>query len=176
MSFQKNIKNKIIAFRRSGEAYDYSSFKNFLYDNQEKISELNTRWLVSICDTIVDGELITGDNPAEASRAMLITTFINTIKLCATDQLLYNQEFSERNLKEVRTKKPAPELWDGVVIFRPDHNIGDMTWNLFKRIKLCLKSSPLLANIFKVVVKRVEEGNNPLSDLNKYHTQVFKTA
>jgi hypothetical protein len=166
---QQEIKRLIILLRRKKEiAVNWSVFQKLINENLKEIcSTTNTRWLVSIADTYADY-----GNSIEKRNAMFISILINMEKLFSTRLLIYDLSLNMEKVEKIKKEKVFP-LWDGVTSF----NIvkGDMTNNLFLRLRSLMKPTPILARIFETVLQRMAENNSTLADINKFHHKVFKS-
>jgi len=141
-------------------------FKRIIQKNIKKICKnLNTRWLISICDTYVDY-----GNPIEARNALIITVFTNMEKLGQTYFHMFDLKINNEKIKKLRDEPPF-ELWDGMTSFHLKK--GDLTSNMFRRIDWCLKETPELHLIFKTVLTRIKKNDTILGNINKYHRKVF---
>jgi len=111
----------------------YPKFKNYIIDNIDEICEvLNTRWLVSICDTFVDH----GDE-MESQIAFNISFLVNYERLVQTN---YNKN-------DVRDMLPIRELWDGCNSYHPTK--GDTLFNIIDRLGR-LNYNPKYKYLFKI--------------------------
>ena len=86
---------------------------------------LNSRWLVSACDTFVD----ISPDPVERSLAAGATLFANTIKLYETERLLSGVAGRETALEPFGQRKAIHDGMSAFMIGR-----GEMVMNLHKRI------------------------------------------
>ena len=164
----EKIKDTIPHLRR-GENVDkhWPIFRSLIENNTERlVSSLNTRWLVSIADTFADY-----GSEIEKRNAIIISLIANMEKLFATRLLLYDIKLDHSKVKEVKRKKVVP-LWDGMTSFNIEQ--GDMTNNLFQRIRSMLTETPALKIIFEKMLERVRQNDTFLSDINKYHQRLFE--
>jgi len=142
-------------------------FRDVVEKNIDRIcEELDTRWLVSICDTYVDF----GDSN-EKRNAMFIVMIANIEKLWATNLLMYDVKLNPQKLHKLKENKVIP-LWDGMYSFNINH--GDMTNNLYKRLNNLMDETPFLNKIFMTVLKRIKENDTALANLAKYHQRLFE--
>jgi len=119
---------------------------------------LDSRWLVSACDTIMEFW------PEDAERALAATgsLFVNTIKLYESERWATNQMGAPQKYQLIDRRIPLHDGLSAYVIGR-----GDMIMNLHRRIHaLCANQSPagkilleLLARAsrFDTVFKRFHE-------------------
>jgi len=123
------------------------------------VKHLDTRWLVSICDTYADF-----GTPLERSNAILISTLVNMTKICETLRVVcVDPEF---DLHKVKTQKRAP-LWDGMSTYLV--KAGNMTRNLFSRISIVVKSTPVLEKIWIRIFEKLQTDDTVLKQLNELH-------
>ena len=130
------------------------------------LAQLNSRWLVSICDSYADfGE------PIEARNALLISTFLNWERLAST--------YIDWVTPDHTTKKSSnsiPEanrhLWDG--LYTVHLRRGDTTNNLFIRYAKSLESTPHLFRIWQTLLSRIRENDSVLAALNASHKHMFE--
>jgi len=146
---------------------NWPEFRNVVEKNIDQIcEELDTRWLVSICDTYVDF----GDSN-EKRNAMFIVLIANLEKLWATNLLMYDVKLNSHKLHKLKENKVIP-LWDGMYSFNINH--GDMTNNLYRRLNNLMEGTPVLNKIFLTVLKRLTENDTILANLSKYHKRLFE--
>lgn len=104
---------------------------------------LDTRWLISACDTIIDHF----EEPDEVATAVAGTLFMNTCKLYETERLTQEKV---RDFQEVFRQTPRVALYDGMSAFVVGR--GDMVKNLLHRIEkhsnTCI-ASPILKELIK---------------------------
>lgn len=162
----QELKKQIQAARRGNSSY--REFDEFICKHFAEICECaNTRWLVSICDTYTDLSL----DKHEATSALIVSTWANAVKLWATmDSIKGGGEVNPKRLKKARGSRPP--LWDGMTQFNPS-NGGDMTWNLFRRIRK--KIHPKFLPILEQICARMVENKTVVSELNDLHGSIFKT-
>jgi hypothetical protein len=162
------IQELIIKLRKEKDLKNnWIEFRNLVEQNiDEACSILDTRWLVSICDTYVDY----GDDIIRRN-AMLVVQIANFEKLWATNLLMYDIYLNPEKLKELKNNKIIP-LWDGMYSFNINH--GDLTNNLFDRMENLLKETPVIEKIYRTVIQRIRENDTVLANLNKYHGRLFE--
>ena len=159
----------LITELRKGRNTDirWSAFKKLVEENLPEICrELDTRWLVSVCDTYADyADEITRRN------ALLVVQMVNFEKLWATNLLMYDVSLNEKKLAKLKANKVIP-LWDGMYSFNINH--GDMTWNLFSRMEILLRETPVIHTIYLTITDRLKKNDTVLANLNKYHRRLFE--
>jgi hypothetical protein len=167
-SLAQEVKNLISELRKGNDVdVHWPSFKKLVEDNLALLcTELDTRWLVSICDTYADfGDGITSRN------ALLVVQMVNFEKLWATNLLMYDVTLNERKLARLKKNKVIP-LWDGMYSFNINH--GDMTWNLFSRMENLLGETPVIHAIYMTLTERLKKHGTALANINKYHKRLFE--
>lgn len=152
----------IIHIRRNDQREQHV---NLLTDMLQKHTQLfvnnsDIRWLVSVCDTIVD----TG-TPEQRSTAMIISNFVNLLKLWDTSvDIMHNTEFSNQR---TAVYKPKP-LWAGAITF--SIRDGDMVHNMMRRINSCVKTDPLLLAIWRRVMVLLRDSDLTLNRMQWLHS------
>ncbi len=163
------ILDLIIKLRRKiNPETNWREFDNLVKNNIKTICKrINTRFLISICDTYVDY-----GNPIESRNAMIISAITNMEKLSQTYFAMFDTSLNKKKIKYLKSNKI--ELWDGMTSFNLSK--GDLTQNMFRRIDQCLQETPELHAIFVTLLKRIKKNNNKtiLGGLNKYHNKIFK--
>ena len=161
--FEDNVKRLIINLRRKKNIQEnWFQFRTLIEnDINFTCSALNTRMLVSVSDTYADY-----GNPIERRNALYISMLANFEKLSATRLLIYDLAINSKNVEFLKRNRIV-ELWDGMHSFNLNH--GDMINNMFYRLRVMLNDTPVLAEIFECVLKRIIENNTVFGDLSKYH-------
>ena len=151
--------NLIVAERRGYANFNPKEFFALIKSNAEEICEtFNTRWLISICDTFARC-----DDKELSSKAMIIVTMVNMIKLWGTDLKIREEQTIEKKINTFR--KTNEEIWDGVITLRLSRE-GDMFINMIKNQKNTLKNEPLLYKIYETILKKcLSDKNCPLCNL-----------
>lgn len=159
----------LITELRKGRNTDirWPAFQKLVEENLPEICrELDTRWLVSVCDTYADyADEITRRN------ALLVVHMVNFEKLWATNLLMYDVSLNEKKLAKLKANKVIP-LWDGMYSFNINH--GDMTWNLFSRMEILLRETPVIHTIYLTITDRLKKNDTVLANLNTYHRRLFE--
>ena len=165
---KKKIVSVISYFRKKNTTErNWIEFKEILETNLDQVCIiLDTRWLISVCDTFVDY-----GSDIERRNAMLVVQFANLEKLWATYLLMYDISLNSEKLNQLKKNKIIP-LWDGMYSFNILH--GDMTNNMFSRMDLLMKETPVIEKIYQVVLERHKLNDTVLSNLNKYHKRLFE--
>ena len=86
------------------------------------LKRLDSRWLVSASDTIIDCSC----DDTEIATSMSVVLFANTIKLYETERLILSSKKSDT------LEAGLIELFDGISAFRIGH--GDMIFNMMERL------------------------------------------
>jgi hypothetical protein len=126
------------------------------------LSELDSRWLISACDSIIDYF----EEPEERLVAMAAVVMMNTIKLYETERLACGQHLFPSQLDNpVFQWQDRYELFNGVSAYAIGR--GDMIRNMHRRVGLVLDlstfASPILAeltrriNTYDTVYKRLRD-------------------
>jgi hypothetical protein len=167
-SLSTQIQELIISLRREKNIQqNWIEFRDLIEKNiYEVCNKLDTRWLISICDTYVDY----GDNIIRRN-AMLVVQIANFEKLWATNLLMYDVSLNPEKLKKLKKNKVIP-LWDGMYSFNINH--GDLTNNLLGRLEELLTETPVIESIYKTIIQRLKENDTVLANLNKYHGRLFE--
>jgi hypothetical protein len=129
--------------------------------------ELNTRWLVSVCDTYVDFA-----SDIERRNAMLISMLVSLEKV-AQSYLMWRVNYTDAFNVPASHEPRKIRLWDGMTSMHVE--IGDVTNNLFRRLNEILSATPHLHKIYEVVMKRIAENDTVLGTMNRRHRHVFET-
>ncbi len=162
------IQDLLIRLRKDIDTEEnWKMFTELIESNLDKVCKsLDTRWLISVCDTYVDY----GD-PVTRRNAMLVVQTANFEKLWATYLLMYDLDLNEEKVDKLKKNKVIP-LWDGMYSFNINH--GDMTSNYFARIDELMSETPVIDAIYKTVLQRIKENDTVLANLNKYHKRLFE--
>lgn len=115
---------------------------------------LDTRWLISACDTIVD----LSDNSADVAAAYAGSLFMNTIKLYETEILASGAAaFSNEGRRSYRSIEGRVPLFDGMSAFIIGR--GDMIANLYERARRVCRGETPAQIILAELLKRANENN-----------------
>lgn len=163
----------IVLIRRGFQVEkEFKSFEQLWYEQKEfLIKKLNTRWLISACDTFIDHS----DDDYLKSLLMNAVILVNTIKMQESERYLTateNAKADDSRYSSLQNERLA--LFDGVAGFAvgTDDTLRNMRWRLDK---LC-HSHPL-GTIVLAVFERVQqpESDTVYSRFRKLHTRE-KTA
>ncbi|MEA2953360.1 MAG: hypothetical protein QOJ96_2880 [Alphaproteobacteria bacterium] len=125
---------------------------------------LNSRWLISACDTFADY-----GSGFQRATALILAAMINTIKLCETERIALRDPTivpeKYEIVEDAHRRQTHIELWDGVTAY--SCRDGDMPRNLFRRIIATADEDPALGIIARALICRAVEGNNLFGRLAK---------
>ena len=115
---------------------------------------LNSRWLVSICDTVID----IGEHDLDRSLALTGTLFVTTVKMAETELRLYRPA---RAWPPQTRLAHGGEIYDGIITFWTGTR-GDLD-NLLARIERGLRLPSVMVPIVEQLVLRAFEGGTFVS-------------
>lgn len=132
-------------------------FDLWLLEGEYLLDHLNSRWLISACDTIID------HSPSESERAYALSAsiLVNTCKLYETERL------GTIDHKAVKINGHM-ELFNGISAFCIGS--GDMIFNLHSRVKQANNSSRFSGKILIELFRRVSTENTVYKRFKKLHT------
>lgn len=107
------------------------------------LQQLDSRWLVSACDTIMD----VSEDTSERAIALAGTLFTNTIKLYETERAITGQT----GTSYAPLTQPVP-LMDGLTTFMVGS--GDMVANLMRRSQIPFPDHLLAPRILRELIAR----------------------
>jgi len=123
------------------------------------VTHLNTRWLVSICDTVTDH----GDS-SRRSKALLISTVVNMIKLAETERQLSTNPVHD----PAKVRRPKyTRFWNGMTPYGIKK--GDMARQLLTRISTSIEDDVVLTKIWLAVLGKLKTSDTILLRLHKLH-------
>jgi len=130
------------------------------------LRQLDSRWLVSICDSYADH----GD-PVSSRNALLISTFVTWERLAATHALW---DRPDRGTLRVEGPPPADNLplWDGLLTVHLRR--GDTVNNLLVRSGRLLADTPHLLAIWRELLSRIRSHDTLLAALDRPHGHLFE--
>ncbi len=167
-SIKRKVKALIIQLRQKKDTdSSWKELRSLIECNLDRICrDLNTRQLVSVCDTYADY----GDS-VESRNALLVSTLANMEKT-AQSFLLWRLNYSDAfDVPATHQPRKVP-LWDGMDSFHLE--IGDVTNNLFARINRLMRATPVIEQIYRTVMGRMKENPTILGTLNERHHYVFE--
>lgn len=125
---------------------------------------LNSRWLMSACDTFTDQ----APEPRR-SRALAVTSIFRVLKLCETERLaLRDQTLLPERYDLVAASLRAGkifELWDGTKAY--EFRTGDSFCLHIQRVLTVADKDPALGLIARTLMRRALEGDTLLARLSK---------
>lgn len=123
------------------------------------LARLDSRWLVSTCDTLLD----IADDPAEIGFAAAATLMVNTVRLYETERRVLGSAEAAWPAERYRQR----ELFDGLTEFGIGH--GDMVFNLKQRIARAARSPTVSAAILGELFQRMRANDTVFSRLRIVH-------
>lgn len=138
----------IVVIRKSnGSGPGLTLFHRIIAEHTDEIcSELNTRWLVSVCDTLADH----GKNGTQKALGLCGSLLANTAKLVETERVLFQ---IPRPWPPKRRTAENRKLFDGVIGFWVEK--GDMIENMFTRIENVGREDPVAGAFVGEVLLRL---------------------
>jgi hypothetical protein len=138
----------IIHLRREIDTDCHKDRFYFLLEKYQDIliKELDLRWLVSVCDTIVD----TG-NDIDSSSAMLVVVIVNGLNIQAT---LLDSVSAEQPTSDQIENTPYRPTWDGMI---SAYVKGDMMFNMMTRLEKVVSRSLLVSIIWQEIKSRLRD-------------------
>jgi hypothetical protein len=125
-------------------------------------ARLNSRWLISACDTFTDH-----GSDLQKAAAMILVVLINTVKLAETERLTQGDATTLPAkldaILESHCAKTHIELWDGVTAYAPLS--GDMPRNMLRRLALLTNKDVALAAIARALICRAVAADTLLGRL-----------
>jgi len=142
----------IIYLRRKIDMADNTSRFFDLWENYHEtlLKELDTRWLLSVVDTVID----IGDD-LEAAVAMNISQCINQCNIHTS--LLINCVDGRLDANKLQREMKAP-TWDGMITV--DVPTGDMVHNMMTRMDEIISREPWLNDIWQEIKNRLRTQEN----------------
>ena len=138
----------IVYLRRGIDiAYNSIEFFRLLTKYIEVICDhYDTRWLISICDTIADLGTET-----QSARAMLI---VNLVQCCNIANTVMHKVVDGRLKAELLQTDAKWRTWDGLIT--ADTYQGDMIYNMVQRCNKCIKGDPVLQTLWSEIKERAK--------------------
>lgn len=158
----------IVLIRREVDsAQNYQKFKAlWLAERDFLLQSLNTRWLISACDTFIDFE----SDPVLQAILMNAVVLINTIKLQETERYLCDQSVQVNPAHQAQLQQSRYALFDGTSAFAvgTDDTLRNMRWRLDQ---VCAHHE--LGQLVLEVFDRLQrpENNNVYSRFKQHHTR-----
>jgi hypothetical protein len=158
----------LIVYLRRGEEVEmrFARFDVLVKENvEELVKQMDTRWLVSICDTYMDY-----GSPVESRNAGIISLLVNMVKLAETERFMLSNKALEAGDVE-RCGKDIYPLWDGVTSFLITG--GDMPRNLFSRLSKLMEPTPVFMRIFEAVMEGMKGNDTLLARLSRHQERFY---
>lgn len=162
----------IVLIRRDYKAKEHFAQFNALWEAEADFlcQYLNTRWLISACDTFIDHS----DDPLLKATVLNANVLINTLKLSESERFLIaseNNQIDEARKQRLQTERLA--LFDGTSGFAvgTDDSLRNMRW----RIDDVAKQHELGGKILLQVFENIQQHNNLYGRFRQLHTR-DKTA
>jgi hypothetical protein len=132
-------------------------------------SRLDSRWLVSACDTIID----TANDQGERALAIAGTLYANTMKLYETERLALGTRHLGPENYDTGTGDARHELFDGVTAFNLGR--GDMIAKLMRRLDRKVNRNRVAGRILVELIGRAHRSDTVYSRFAAAHERP-KTA
>lgn len=146
----------IVHLRRFGAEHWPAFQRLWATEAQYLVDELDSRWLVSACDTFID----MSENAEDVGHALAATLLAATVKLHETERLLDRPDVNRRRPRwlggQARHRLPPgkTDLFDGLTAYSVGH--GDLMRNLADRIaRVTGRSDRPTALILREVFRRM---------------------
>ena len=158
----------IVLIRREVDTTEnYAKFKAlWLRERDFLLRSLNTRWLISACDTFIDFE----EDQLLKAILMNAVMLINTLKLQETERYLCDQPTEVCKEKRDRLPHERVTLFDGTSAFvvGTDDTLRNMRWRLDQICKI----HPLGMIVLEIFDRLQQEENNTVYlRFKKQHTR-----
>lgn len=158
----------IVLIRREVDtAENYAKFKAlWLAERDFLLQSLNTRWLISACDTFIDLE----EDPLLKAILMNAVVLINTLKLQETERFLCDHQMQENPEHRAHLQQQRYALFDGTSAFAvgTDDTLRNMRWRL-DQICAAHPLGQLVIEVFERV--NCDEHDNVYSRFKQRHTR-----
>lgn len=141
---------------------NWARFKRLWLEHTDYLlTNFNSRWLISACDTIVDHS----EDSAERAMALCGTTLMAMIKLYETERLACHS--SSEALKDYVAPKPTPPLFDGLMSYGVGR--GDMIRNFLRRLQRPFPERLLASKIVQELARRSQQQDTVLKRFADVH-------
>lgn len=161
-----------VPIRRNRDLDHHLSLFYELWDQHGSalLEALDTRWLVSCCDTFIDHPR----SEAERAYALCGSLFVNTLKLHETE-LLYSPAYPDLqgdvqriNARAMMQRRGRVMLFDGLTPFRFGATTGDMIKNLSQRVDRSGTDAPYVtAHIVTELFRRANTKNTVFTRMKR---------
>jgi hypothetical protein len=138
----------IVTIRKTkGSGPGLHLFHRIMSEHTEDVCvDMNTRWLVSICDTLADH----GQSGAQKALGLCGSLLANTVKLAETERKLF---FPPRPWPPNAKFEHGGGLFDGVIAFWTER--GDMVKNILDRIEAVQAEDPVGGAVLTELMHRM---------------------
>ncbi|MBZ9990508.1 hypothetical protein LB572_25730 [Mesorhizobium sp. BH1-1-5] len=151
----------VLLRRRVAEERCWSRFQKIWKEAGPLLLErLNTRWLVSACDTIADHS----SDRTERALGLAGSLLVNTVKLYETENWMKDNEPGEYE----RLPEGSTTLFDGVTPFIVGG--GDMVANLNARLKSLCEKPTIASTILLELFRRLHQSNTVFRRFHLLHS------
>jgi len=142
------LASHIVYLRRGIDiAYNSKEFFRLLTKYADVLCDhYDTRWLISICDTIADL-----GTEAQSARAMLI---VNLVQCCNIANTVMHKVVDGRINASLLQSDIKWHTVDGLIT--ADTYQGDMIYNMVQRCNRCIKGDPILRKIWSEIKERLK--------------------
>ena len=142
------LASHIVYLRRGIDiAYNSKEFFRLLTKYADVLCDhYDTRWLISICDTIADL-----GTEAQSARAMLI---VNLVQCCNIANTVMHKVVDGRINASLLQSDIKWHTVDGLIT--ADTYQGDMIYNMVQRCNRCIKGDPILRKIWMEIKERLK--------------------
>jgi len=154
----------IVCVRRKLELSENLAAFLKLWSTESKFltEHLNSRWLISACDTFADY-----GSDTQKAAAIIMVILVNTVKLAETERLIFGDPNPMPSkleaIAEKRNARTHIELWDGVTAYALFS--GDMPRNMLRRLATLTEKDVALAAIAKTLIRRAVTADTVLGRL-----------
>lgn len=150
----------VVRIRRNNNQDDVIKFWSLLTLYKDAIlSNLNTRWLISICDTIVD----TG-NDVDSAAATVLVTFTKTLRMSdACIDMVADKTLNNDTVRSYKTfSSTRSDAWGGINFVTG----GDTTRNLFKRMNKTITKSEIVSDIWSHLLPQIQNNSHIIKTIS----------
>ena len=155
------LASHIVLLRRGIDiAYNSKEFFRLLTKYADVLCDhYDTRWLISICDTIADL-----GTEAQSARAMLI---VNLVQCCNIANTVIHKVVDGRLNAQLLQSDIKWTTWDGLIT--ADTYQGDMIYNMVQRCNKCIKGDPILQKIWSEIKQRAKHEQSLVTNVLLMH-------
>ena len=155
------LASHIVYLRRGIDiAYNSKEFFRLLTKYADVLCDhYDTRWLISICDTIADL-----GTEAQSARAMLI---VNLVQCCNIANTVMHKVVDGRLNAQLLQSDIKWTTWDGLIT--ADTYQGDMIYNMVQRCNKCIKGDPILQKIWSEIKQRAKHEQSLVTNVLLMH-------